>query len=165
MSYNKSCLKQKIWRINSINYDSVETSYVTPLRPYNKFVACFVFRFRGPCRTRSGEKRAAMKILVGCTGSVATIKVADLVRRLAAAGHQVQVVATANARHFLSGVPAEVRVWTDQDEWDMWKGRGDPVLHIELRKWADLLVIAPLDANTLAKMANGFSFKSYTLRS
>lgn len=91
MSYNKSCLKQKIWRINSINYDSVETSYVTPLRPYNKFVACFVFRFRGPCRTRSGEKRATMKILVGCTGSVATIKVADLVRRLAAAGHQVQV--------------------------------------------------------------------------
>lgn len=31
----------------------------------------------------------------------------------------------------------------------------DPVLHIELRRWADLMVIAPLDANTLAKIANG----------
>jgi phosphopantothenoylcysteine decarboxylase len=38
----------------------------------------------------------------------------------------------------------------------MWKKRGDPVLHIELRKWADSLVVAPLDANTLAKIANGF---------
>ena len=36
-----------------------------------------------------------------------------------------------------------------------WQKRGDPVLHIELRKWADLMIIAPLDANTLAKLANG----------
>ena len=36
-----------------------------------------------------------------------------------------------------------------------WTKRGDPVLHIELRRWADILVIAPLDANTLAKIANG----------
>lgn len=35
----------------------------------------------------------------------------------------------------------------------MWDKRGDPVLHIELGKWADLMVIAPLDANSLAKMA------------
>lgn len=37
----------------------------------------------------------------------------------------------------------------------MWKTRSDPVLHIELRRWADLLVIAPLDANTLGKIASG----------
>lgn len=37
----------------------------------------------------------------------------------------------------------------------MWTKRNDPVLHIELGKWADLMVIAPLDANTLAKMACG----------
>ena len=36
-----------------------------------------------------------------------------------------------------------------------WQKRGDPVLHIELRKWADVMVIAPLDANTLAKIATG----------
>lgn len=37
----------------------------------------------------------------------------------------------------------------------MWTQRCDPVLHIELRRWADLLVIAPLDANTLGKIASG----------
>ena len=37
----------------------------------------------------------------------------------------------------------------------MWQAKGDPVLHIDLRKWADLLVIAPLSANTLAKTAQG----------
>lgn len=37
----------------------------------------------------------------------------------------------------------------------MWQKRDDPVLHIELSKWADILLVAPLDANTLAKMAGG----------
>lgn len=39
----------------------------------------------------------------------------------------------------------------------MVKLRGDPVLHIELRKWADICLIAPLSANTLAKIANGLA--------
>jgi phosphopantothenoylcysteine decarboxylase len=45
----------------------------------------------------------------------------------------------------------------DEDEWPAGRlyERGEPVLHIELRRWADLLLIAPLDANTLAKLANG----------
>ncbi|XP_060709622.1 phosphopantothenoylcysteine decarboxylase isoform X3 [Hemiscyllium ocellatum] len=38
---------------------------------------------------------------------------------------------------------------------EMWKQRSDPVLHIDLRRWADLMVIAPLDANTLGKIATG----------
>uniref|UniRef100_A0A670ZQH6 Flavoprotein domain-containing protein n=1 Tax=Pseudonaja textilis TaxID=8673 RepID=A0A670ZQH6_PSETE len=37
----------------------------------------------------------------------------------------------------------------------LWKKRTDPVLHIDLRRWADLMLVAPLDANTLAKIANG----------
>ena len=37
----------------------------------------------------------------------------------------------------------------------LWQARGDPVLHIDLRRWADICVIAPLDANTLAKIASG----------
>ncbi|XP_033045220.1 phosphopantothenoylcysteine decarboxylase isoform X3 [Trachypithecus francoisi] len=37
----------------------------------------------------------------------------------------------------------------------MWKSRSDPVLHIDLRRWADLLLVAPLDANTLGKVASG----------
>lgn len=43
----------------------------------------------------------------------------------------------------------------DQDEWSQWTKMSDPVLHIELRKWADIFVIAPLDANTMSKIANG----------
>jgi len=43
----------------------------------------------------------------------------------------------------------------DDDEWRQWKRVGDPVMHIELRRWADVMVIAPLSANTLAKAAGG----------
>ena len=44
-----------------------------------------------------------------------------------------------------------------------WSKRGDPVLHIELRRWADALVIAPLSANTLAKLSNGICDNLVTL--
>ena len=43
----------------------------------------------------------------------------------------------------------------DEDDWRSWKAVGDEVLHIELRRWADVLVVAPLSANTLAKVACG----------
>uniref|UniRef100_A0A182J918 Phosphopantothenoylcysteine decarboxylase n=1 Tax=Anopheles atroparvus TaxID=41427 RepID=A0A182J918_ANOAO len=99
-------------------------------------------------------------ILIGCTGSVATIKLPLLVERLRQLANvvvEVRVIVTEHAQHFFSraDLPGEVLLYTDQDEWTSWQKRGDPVLHIELGKWADLLVIAPLDANSLAKMANG----------
>ena len=49
----------------------------------------------------------------------------------------------------------ELKIAGDTLEWESWKGRGDPVLHIELRRWADILLIAPLSANSLAKIASG----------
>jgi phosphopantothenoylcysteine decarboxylase len=42
-----------------------------------------------------------------------------------------------------------------EEEWNEWNRIGDPVMHIELRDWADVVVIAPLSAHTLAKIANG----------
>lgn len=48
-----------------------------------------------------------------------------------------------------------LQVLKDEDEWSCWSKREDPVLHIDLRKWADVLLVAPLSANTLAKLANG----------
>src|SRR5205807_1588870 len=53
-------------------------------------------------------------------------------------------------------------VYLDEDEWPGRRAgqryqREDPVLHIELRRWADVLLIAPLDANTLAKLATGLA--------
>lgn len=70
---------------------------------------------------------------------------------------QIKVICTKNALHFFDAkeLPSDVAVLSDADEWEMWQKRDDPVLHIELGKWADVMVIAPLDENTLAKMANG----------
>ena len=45
--------------------------------------------------------------------------------------------------------------FVDEDEYIAWKTRGDPVLHIELRKIADLMLVAPLSANTLSIFATG----------
>ena len=68
-----------------------------------------------------------------------------------------QVVVTEHALHFFDprSLPPSVQIHRDADEWGAWRGRGDPVLHIELRRWGDVLLLAPLDANTLAKMAAG----------
>jgi phosphopantothenoylcysteine decarboxylase len=108
------------------------------------------------------------RLILAVTGSVAAIKTPELVATLRGAGHEVRVVATGPALYFFrpeaidppadSG-PAAVRtLLRDADEWPApGYRRGDPVLHIELRKWADLLVVAPLDANTLAKFALGIS--------
>lgn len=72
---------------------------------------------------------------------------------------QIKIITTKNAKHFLerSDIPisADVPILNDEDEWQMWLKRDDPVLHIDLSKWANLMLIAPLDANTLAKMATG----------
>ncbi|GFO11771.1 phosphopantothenoylcysteine decarboxylase-like [Plakobranchus ocellatus] len=98
-----------------------------------------------------------INILVGCTGSVASIKIPKLVHNLLKLDEKpcVKVVATSHALHFFNTDDVEAPVLSDKDEWEMWSRIGDPVLHIELRRWADLFLIAPLDANTLAKIAGG----------
>ena len=105
------------------------------------------------------------KILLGVTGSVAAIYTRELFEALVGAGHEVKVVATQAALYFFDPAqlaPAEPNVRNrevvilDEDEWPHAQyRRGDPVMHIELRRWADGFVIAPLDANTLAKLALG----------
>jgi phosphopantothenoylcysteine decarboxylase len=99
-------------------------------------------------------------VLVGATGSVAAVRVPALFDALAAAGHAVKVVATDAATYFFDPGAVGGPVIRDADEWPGREAgrlyeRGDAVLHIELRKWADVFVIAPLDANTLAKLAVG----------
>jgi len=101
------------------------------------------------------------KILLGVTGSVAAIKTPELVAALSKTGHEMKVVASQPALYFFDRqqLPQCV-LHTDEDEWPKhnrgyhWQ-RTDPVLHIELRRWAEMLLIAPLDANTLAKLAAG----------
>jgi phosphopantothenoylcysteine decarboxylase len=114
-------------------------------------------------------------VLLGATGSVASVRVPVLFDALVAAGHNVKVVATDAATYFFdvasvgkkpteSFESSKIRdpsvVILDADEWPGREAgntyqRGDSVLHIELRRWADLFAIAPLDANTLAKLAMG----------
>jgi len=104
------------------------------------------------------------RILLGVTGSVAAVRTPDLVAAFVDAGNEVKVVATTAAAYFFD--PAVLPTGTltlDADEWpgDRYR-RGDPVRHIEQRKWADTFVIAPLDANTLAKLAVGLSDNALT---
>jgi phosphopantothenoylcysteine decarboxylase len=112
--------------------------------------------------------RFAMNIILGVTGSVAATLTLKMVKALQEIG-TVQVVMTEHGKYFQdldvsfrhSGIP----VWKDNDEWwfrkpDMsnmkvWQNKGDPIQHINLSKWGGVLVIAPLSANTMAKMING----------
>lgn len=97
-------------------------------------------------------------VLLGATGSVAAVRVPALVAELTAAGHAVRVVATDAATYFFDPAPLRAVLTLDADEWPGERyARDDRVRHIELRNWADVLVIAPLDANTLAKLAAGLS--------
>lgn len=93
------------------------------------------------------------RILLAASGSVAAIKFANLCHCFSEWA-EVKAVATQASLHFVDRValPKDVILYTDEDEWSSWKKIGDNVLHIELRKWADIMVIAPLSANTLAKV-------------
>ena len=94
-------------------------------------------------------------ILLGITGGIAAYKCPDLVRHLKKAGAQVRVVLTESASHFVapmtlqavSGNAVSKELFDPTAELSM--------SHIELAKWADLVLIAPATANIIAKMANG----------
>ncbi|KAH7145616.1 putative flavoprotein [Dactylonectria estremocensis] len=116
-----------------------------------------------------GRTDGKMHVLLAASGSVATIKLVQIINGLAEHRNlSVRVILTGSAMHFLAGQSSEQptvsevnympnvdAVYTDASEWAKpWK-RGAPILHINLRKWADVLVVAPLSANTMAKVVNG----------
>ncbi|KAL1927790.1 hypothetical protein VTP01DRAFT_3611 [Rhizomucor pusillus] len=97
-----------------------------------------------------------LNILIGATGSVASIKIPELVKLFKQIPNvNVKVVPTKAAHFFFTNDQVDAVVHTDDEEWALWKKKTDPILHIELRNWADVMLIAPLDANTLGKIANG----------
>jgi len=116
-----------------------------------------------------------MKIVLGITGSVATTVVPKLIGELLNYGHEVKVVATTPALFFIppgityhqlsplgsflaieANGAQPVELFRDKDEWPEggWHKK-DPVRHIEFRDWGEALLIAPLTANTLAKIYHG----------
>lgn len=109
-----------------------------------------------------------MNVILGVTGSVAGILTPKMAGALIDAGHEVRIVATTPGLYFLpegtkddlevptSEGTAKVQVFRDKDEWpESGYHKKDPVQHIDFREWGDILLIAPLTANTLAKIANG----------
>src|SRR5215217_6918669 len=96
---------------------------------------------------------AGKKILLGITGSIAAYKTPLIVRELVKAGAEVRVVMTKAAMDFVSKLTlstlsrnAVLAELFDEEAW---------ANHVELGRWADLMLIAPLSCNTLSKMASG----------
>ena len=93
------------------------------------------------------------KIILAVTGSIAAYKTPQLVRLLVKSGAEVRVVITDAAEKFVSSLSlatvSKHPVYSNISDGDMWNN------HVALGRWADLLLIAPCSANTLAKLAHG----------
>ncbi|GAX19908.1 phosphopantothenoylcysteine decarboxylase [Fistulifera solaris] len=126
------------------------------------------------------------RILLGVTGSVAAVKAPEIAIRLVRElNAHVRVLLSAGGSNFwkkaeeyhkeywdlcqdfINGAQpsdspntsikeALIQLYAPKEEWKGWNRLGDPVLHIDLRDWADIFLIAPLSAHTLAKLAQGF---------
>ncbi|MBE9224991.1 bifunctional phosphopantothenoylcysteine decarboxylase/phosphopantothenate--cysteine ligase CoaBC [Phormidium sp. LEGE 05292] len=98
------------------------------------------------------------KVLIGIGGGIAAYKVCEVVSALAKSGVEVKVILTAAACEFITPLTLATLsrnpAFTDRDFWQSNHGRP---LHIEIGEWADVFVIAPLTANSLAKLAHGFA--------
>ena len=95
------------------------------------------------------------RILLGVTGGIAAYKSPDLVRRLVARGAQVQVVMTASARRFVAPLALQA-VSGRPVRGDLWDEAAEAAMgHIELARWAELVLIAPASADFLARLAAG----------
>ena len=93
------------------------------------------------------------KILLGITGSIAAYKAATLVRLLIKEGAEVKIVMTPASKDFVTPLTLSTLskniVLSDLSDNDSWSN------HVTLGRWADVMLIAPLSCNTLAKMASG----------
>ena len=94
-------------------------------------------------------------ILLGVTGSISIYKSVELVRMLVKANYSVKVIMTKCATEFIKPLLFET-ISHNKVETSNWTSNTDTTMnHIDLCKWADLLVIAPASANIIAKLANG----------
>ncbi|MFH9868456.1 bifunctional phosphopantothenoylcysteine decarboxylase/phosphopantothenate--cysteine ligase CoaBC [Streptomyces lydicus] len=101
------------------------------------------------------RERERPRVVLGVSGGIAAYKACELLRRLTESGHDVRVVPTASALHFvgeatwsaLSGNPATTEVWESVHE----------VPHVRIGQAADLVVVAPATADMLAKAAHGLA--------
>ncbi len=134
---------------------------------YSMASATNVGRFSAADHENDGKHH----ILLAASGSVATIKIPNIAQALTRhANVSIRIVLTHSAEEFLKGQSAEQPllkslhnlpnvdgIYLDEDEWSKPWVRGDKILHIELRRWAHVMLVAPLSANTMAKVVTGIS--------
>ncbi len=98
---------------------------------------------------------AGKRIIVGVSAGIAAYKTPDLVRRLRERGAEVQVVMTAGAAQFVTAMTFQAVSGRDvrNELWD--PGAEAAMGHIELARWADLIMIAPATADLIARLATG----------
>lgn len=98
------------------------------------------------------------RVLVGIGGGIAAYKVCEVISALAKSGCEVRAILTDSAQEFITPLTVATlcrhAAYTDRDFWQPIHGRP---LHIELGEWADVFLIAPLTANTLAKLTYGMA--------
>ncbi|POS86800.1 hypothetical protein EPUL_002006 [Erysiphe pulchra] len=117
------------------------------------------------------ESDGKKHLLLCASGSVATIKIPDILQSLSKHPKlSIRLIFTKAALHFLNhpddkesqlaklnSLPSVDGIFLDSDEWAEPWIRGGKILHIELRRWADIMLIAPLSANTQAKIVAGMA--------
>ena len=98
------------------------------------------------------------RVLIGVGGGIAAYKVCEVVSTLFKQGIEIRVILTNSARQFVTPLTfatlSRHRAYTDDD---FWQSNNPRPLHIELGEWADIFLIAPLTANTTAKLAQGMA--------
>lgn len=101
------------------------------------------------------------RIILAVTGSIAVYKAVDLASKLTQAGALVDVIMTESAQKFVSPLTFQAvtgrTVYTDMWKTDNSGGLPTHIAHVGLGENADLMVVAPITANTIAKLAHGFS--------
>lgn len=150
----------------SVEISNLKLSKLTPLE-HQHFEPPTPFRSRFEFDHRDDN----IHVLLCATGSVATIKIPNIINALAKHPQiAIRLIFTTSAKNFLQGqseeqpslmsieaLPNVEGMYFDEDEWaEPWK-RGNKILHIELRRWADIMVVAPLSANEMAKITQGWS--------
>ncbi len=96
-----------------------------------------------------------MKLIIGVTSSIAAYRIPNLASALRKENFEIKTIVTEKAKAFVApqalAVMSQNPCYDDSFEW----GNLSEVVHIELAKWCDAFLIAPLTANTLAKLVNG----------
>lgn len=97
------------------------------------------------------------RIVVGVSGGIAAYKACDLVSKLSKKDYEIKVILTKHAEKFISRLTFEALChnYVETDLFD--ESNEDPIAHITLAKWADLMIIVPATANIIAKVVHGIS--------